>query len=55
LLIVGPEIVVRWHRERFRQYWPTCGFGRSPARRPFAVVRGLVSIRGGSKPGRVVR
>jgi hypothetical protein len=21
LLIVGPEIVVRWHRERFRRYW----------------------------------
>ena len=34
LIIVHPDTVVRWHRERFRKYWAQLSTGRKPGRPP---------------------
>ena len=34
LIIVHPDTVVRWHRERFRRYWAQLSIGRNPGRPP---------------------
>jgi len=32
LVIVHPDSVLRWHRQRFRKYWSQWSSGRNPAR-----------------------
>jgi putative transposase len=43
LLIVHPDTVVRWHRQRFRKYWAQLSRGRKPGRPPTAIeIRELI-------------
>lgn len=43
VLIVHPDTVVRWHRNRFRKYWAQMSAGRHPGRpRTSRVIRDLI-------------
>src|SRR6266404_12419 len=43
LMIVHPDTVVRWHRQRFRKYWAELSRGRKPGRPPTDIeIRELI-------------